>query len=141
MKKLLLSFAAFSTLAVNAQNANVQLIHNCASPAAAAVDVYVGLSTATAQKVADNFRFRTATTFLSAPTNLGTLNVYIADSNSSGAASAFYTLPVPGLQADSNYVAIASGVVGTGYEANPNGRSTALEVKIISNEYYNQTKE
>jgi hypothetical protein len=37
------------------------------------------------------------------------------------------------LSPDSNYVVVASGVVGSGFAANPNSLSTAFDLKVIAN--------
>ena len=133
MKKLFKTFIAAGTLlfssvaAFSAGTANVQVIHNCADPAASIVDVYVN-GTLTLNNVA----FRTATGFLSLPAGL-VYNIGVAPSTSTSVADTLKNFAVGPLSADSNYIVVASGVVGsTGFAANPNSRSTAFDLKIIA---------
>lgn len=108
-----------------AQTATVQVIHNCADPAASSVDVYVNGTLAL-----DNFGFRTATGFLSLPSGVA-LNVGVAPSTSMSAADTLKNFTLGPLQADSSYIVVASGVVATGFASNPNGKSTAFDLKVI----------
>jgi hypothetical protein len=89
--------------------ARVQVIHNSADAAAAAVDVWLNDGV-----LADNFSFRTATPFVDAQAGVPFV-VSIADSNSTDTSSAIaqYTLT---LDADSTYIVVASGIVSpSGY--------------------------
>ena len=73
MKKQLLSLFAVAATAVvvQAQNANVQIIHNCPTPAAGTVDIYVNLGSGfTANPLVDNLSFRSATAYLQVPAGL-----------------------------------------------------------------------
>lgn len=109
------------------QNASVQVIHNCAAPGADSVDVYVD-----GAKAIPNFKFRTATPFI--PLLAGVNHtIVVASPNSSSVAQALATFPGINLAANGKYVVIASGVVGTGFAANPDGRNTAFDLKIIAN--------
>lgn len=89
--------------------ARVQVIHNSADAAAAAVDVWLNDGV-----LADNFQFRTATPFVDAQAGVPFV-VSIADSNSTDTASAIaqYTFT---LEEDSTYIIVASGIVSpSGY--------------------------
>ncbi len=109
------------------QTASVQVIHNCADPAATSVDVYID-----GAKALDDFAFRTATPFI--PLLAGVNHtIAIAPSNSTSVANAIVSFPGINLMAGSNYTVIASGTVGTGFAANPDGRSIAFDLKIIPN--------
>jgi len=109
------------------QNANVQVIHNCADPLATSVDVYIDGS-----KALDDFAFRTATPFI--PLLAGVNHtIAIAPSTSASVGDAIVSFPGINLMANSNYTVIASGIVGTGFAANPDSRSIAFDLKIIPN--------
>lgn len=93
--------------------ARVQVIHNSADLAAAAVDVWLN-----DQVLLDNFRFRTASPFVSLQADVD-LVVSVADSNSTDTASALAQFTLP-LEADSTYIVVANGIVsGTGYTPAP----------------------
>jgi hypothetical protein len=132
MKKLFKKLFVTGTIiagsigAISAQNASVQVIHNCAAPAADSVDVYVdGTLTLT------SFAFRTATPFISLPAGV-TYNIGIAAAHSTGVADTLKNFAVGPLSSDSSYILVASGVVGTGFAANPNSISTALSLDVIA---------
>ncbi|MBD3377092.1 DUF4397 domain-containing protein [candidate division KSB1 bacterium] len=102
----------------------VQVIHNAADPAAAAVDVYLGDT-----RLLDDFAFRTATPFIDAPAN-ELITITIAPGNSSsvndGLASFDYTL-MPG----EKYVLIANGVLDpSGFAANPDAQDTGFNLYV-----------
>ncbi len=124
-KSILICAGIVASKGLSAQTANLQVIHNCADPAAASVDVYVNGTLAL-----DNFAFRSATGFLSLPTGVA-LNVGVAPSTSMSAADTLKNFILGPLQADSSYIVVASGVVGTGFAVNPNGKSTAFDLKVI----------
>jgi len=107
--------------------ANVQIIHNCAAPGADSVDVYVGST-----KLLSNFKFRTATAYTAVPAGV-TLTVGIAPPNSMSVADTLKSFSVGPLAADSNYVVIASGVIGNGFASNPDMLSTAFTLNYILN--------
>ena len=104
--------------------ARLQVIHNAADPAAAAVDVYLngGL-------LLDDFAFRTATPFIDAPA-LTELNIGVAAGNSGSVADTLKNFPAV-LLGGATYVAIANGVLDpNSFAANPDGRSTAFTLFI-----------
>jgi hypothetical protein len=106
--------------------AKVQVIHNCAVPAADSVDVYVNGSLAL-----PGFAFRTATPFLTLPSGV-TLNVGVAPAHSASAADTLKNFALGPLSTDSAYIVVASGVFGSGFAANPNSISTALNLDVIA---------
>jgi hypothetical protein len=127
-KKIALSAAvatAFTGL-VTAQTANLQVIHNCADPAAASVDVYVN-----GALTLDNFAFRTATGFLPVPSGVA-LNVGVAPGNSNSVNDTLKSFLLGPLTANQNYVVVASGVVAGGFAANPDGKNTGFDLKVIT---------
>ncbi|MBS1619605.1 MAG: DUF4397 domain-containing protein [Bacteroidetes bacterium] len=124
-KSILICAGISASAGLAAQTANLQVIHNCADPAAASVDVYVNGTLAL-----DNFAFRSATGFLSLPAGVA-LNVGVAPATSMSAADTLKNFTLGPLQADSSYIVVASGVVATGFAANPNGKSTAFDLKVI----------
>ncbi|MBS1614282.1 MAG: DUF4397 domain-containing protein, partial [Bacteroidetes bacterium] len=108
-----------------APTAKVQVIHNCASPLAASVDVYVN-----GALTLDNFAFRTATPFVELPAGVP-VSIAIAGPTSTSVADALATFNYYSLQRDENYSIIASGVVGTGFAANPNGLDITFDLKAL----------
>ena len=132
MKKLLKQIlatgliAGISVTSFATGTANVQVIHNCAAPAADTVDVYLNGTLAI-----PNFAFRTATPFISLPSGLP-FNVGVAPAHSSSVADTLANFALGPLATDSNYIVVASGVVGSGFAANPNSISTALSLDVIA---------
>jgi hypothetical protein len=123
--KLLLAFMLCSGIALKSHaQAELQVIHNCADPAAALVDVYVN-----GNLTLNDFAFRTATSYLPVPSGLP-LNIGIAPSTSSTVNDTLVNIPVV-LQANEKYVAIASGVLTpSSFAANPDGRPTGFQVLL-----------
>jgi hypothetical protein len=105
MKQIFLSTAILASMAsgLYAQNANVQIIHNCADPLADSVDVYIN-----GAPTIDNFAFRTATGQLSLPA--GTYVVDIAPKTSTSVAQSIFTDTLM-LMASTNYTVIANGLL------------------------------
>jgi Ni,Fe-hydrogenase III small subunit len=106
--------------------ARVQIIHNSADPAAAAVDIYVngGL-------LVDSLAFRAATPFVDVPFDtplLIEIYPYGADPAQSDAA---YSLEDALFAADESYTIIASGLLGEGFAANPDELDTDFDLYVI----------
>jgi hypothetical protein len=99
--------------------ARLQVIHNAADPAADSVDVYVN-----GGRLLDNFAFRTATPFITVPAGVP-VNIGVAPKNSSTAADTLKNFAVT-FTAGRTYVAVANGVLQTGFVPNPDGRSIAF---------------
>ncbi len=99
--------------------ARLQVIHNAADPLANEVDVYVN-----GDLLLDNFAFRTATPFVTVPAGV-TLNIGVAPSTSTSVNDTIKNIPVV-LENGKTYVAVANGVVGSGFSPNPDGRSIAF---------------
>lgn len=99
--------------------AKVQVIHNAADPAADSVDVYLNGMAVSA--LAD-FKFRTASPYVDLPANQNIM-IGIAPGNSSDYSDTLKTFSFR-LLAGETYGVIANGVVGTGFEANPDAKST-----------------
>ncbi|MBN1466419.1 DUF4397 domain-containing protein, partial [candidate division KSB1 bacterium] len=97
------------------ESARLQVIHNSADPAAAEVDIYVNEAL-----LLPNFAFRSATPFIDVPANTP-LTVAVAPAGSAGPQDIILTLPALTLLGGKTYVAVASGVVGEGFAANPDG--------------------
>ena len=127
LKQMLTVFLLGTWFASFAQTANVQIIHNCAAPAADTVDIYVN-GTLALPSVA----FRTATGFINLPSGVA-LSVVVATKHSTGLADSIKSFTVGPLASDSNYVVIASGIAGAGFAANPNSLSTAFTLNVIAN--------
>jgi hypothetical protein len=112
MKKRLLPLvallASFAFTNVDAQNARVNIIHNCADPLATEVDVYVN-----GVNEVNDFGFRTATGFIDLPAGVP-LDIAVAPGNSTSVADAIYNTQLTLVDGET-YVVVATGVVGTGF--------------------------
>jgi hypothetical protein len=109
---------------IQAQNASLQVIHNAADPAAALVDIYVD-----GTLTANDFAFRTASSFLSLTSNV-VHNVGVAPSNSMSAMDTIKNFQI-NLAPGGRYVAIANGVLTPGsFATNPDAASTAFNLYI-----------
>jgi len=107
--------------------ARLQVIHNAADPAAAAVDIYLNNSLAL-----DNFGFRTATPFIDVPGD-AVINIGVAPSNSTSVNDTLVNIPVV-LTNGQTYVAIANGVLNpSNFSVNPDGRPTAFNLFLQNN--------
>jgi hypothetical protein len=125
----LLLTLAFIATGATAQTAKLQIIHNAADPAAAAVDVWVN-----GERALDNFAFRTATEFLTLPAGVD-ISVGIAGPNSMMASEALATFTL-NLPANSTSIAIANGVLDpSGFAANgdPNAAPISFNVYPVGN--------
>lgn len=115
MKRNLLSILALAGIlsTATAQTANVQIIHNCPTPAADSVDIYLFDGTAWGPTAAiNNLKFRKATGYIQLPAVSG-LKVAVAPRTASPAITdTLASFDVPSLMANQNYVAIAAGEVG-----------------------------
>ncbi len=89
--------------------ARLQIIHNCAVPAADSVDVYVNNSL-----LLDNFAFRNATPFINVP-GATELNIDIVEKSASDNSSPLYSTSLV-LESFRTYLAVASGVFSLGSE-------------------------
>jgi hypothetical protein len=112
MKKTKLLFTALAGMLLGlsqmqAQFANVQVIHNCADAAADSVDVYIN-----GTKALDNFAFRTATPYITVPAGIP-ITLAVAPKTSTSVAQAIYTSSVLTLSNGVNYVIVADGIVST----------------------------
>ncbi|MDZ7265584.1 MAG: DUF4397 domain-containing protein, partial [candidate division KSB1 bacterium] len=126
MKTLLLViFSIFITsLAVQAQTARLQVIHNAADPAANKVDIYLNGS-----KLLDDFAFRAATPFIDAPANQE-LSIGVAPATSSSASDIIANFKVT-LGVGKKYIAVANGVLNPSqFASNPDGKNTAFNLFI-----------
>ncbi len=121
MKKLLqILVAGLIAVPASAQNAELQVIHNSADPAAASVDIYVNGTLSV-----DDFAFRSATPFITLPAGV-MLDIGVAPGNSTGVNDTIKNFPLT-LVAGERYIAVANGVLNpAGFAANPDGKSTAF---------------
>ncbi len=131
MKTLLYSISLVaSALLINtgaSAQAELQVIHNAADPAAATVDIYVNGTNAI-----DDFAFRTATPFIPLPSGVP-LNIGVAPGNSTSVNDTLKNFTVT-LMAGEKYIAIARGVLTpASFAANPDGINTAFDLSVISN--------
>ncbi|MBD3403423.1 DUF4397 domain-containing protein [candidate division GN15 bacterium] len=128
MKRLSALFMGLLLIATSAvaggdKTAGIQIIHNSADPAAETVDIYVN-----GDLFRDDFAFRTATEFIEVPARTD-INVGIAPGTSSSVDDTLANF-VLNLRPRTNYVAMATGVLGNGFADNPDGRSTAFTVEL-----------
>ena len=110
MKKILINAMTFVAIAISSNafaQARVQVVHNCADPAAAVVDVYVDGALLPAL---NNFAFRTSTPFVDLPAGPHILEV--KGPNSTVGDPAIFTKNV-NLVNNEKYQVIASGTVAT----------------------------
>ncbi len=121
MKKTLFILFTWMATWVNAQTAKVQIIHNSADANAESVDVWLN-----GNKILDDFAFRNATPFLDVPAGVS-LTIDICPNNSTSTSPSIYSVSGLTLNANENYVAIATGIIAgsTGYNPAP---SFALNV-------------
>ncbi|MBK6292165.1 MAG: DUF4397 domain-containing protein [Ignavibacteria bacterium] len=113
-----------SALAVSAQTAKIQIIHNAADPAAASVDVY-----ANGEILINDFKFRTAFGYADVPAGVP-ITVAIAPDTSTSAASKIFDKTFT-LEAGQVYVAVANGLLkqdGFATNADPNAKPLAFDV-------------
>src|SRR5690606_25729114 len=115
---------AIAALTPVTPTARLQVIHNAAEPAASVVDIYVNDAL-----YENDFAFRAATEFRTVPANV-TLNIQVAPGNSSSSAQAIATIPVT-LEDGKTYVAIANGVLGSGFAANPDGADIGFNLSAV----------
>jgi hypothetical protein len=130
MKKLLLNIALASAFFLSAKGVNaqseLQVIHNCADPAANTVDIYVNGGLAL-----DDFAFRTATPFIPLPSGVP-INIGVAGGSSLSVNDTLVNFTVT-LAAGEKYVAIANGVLSpASFAVNPDGLNTAFGLTIIN---------
>lgn len=123
LKNMIVGLLALLTVTAAAQSgsARLQIIHNAADPAAAVVDIYVNNNL-----FENDFAFREATEFRTVPAGV-TLNIQVAPGNSSSATEAIAVIPVT-LSANRTYVAVANGVIGAGFAANPDGLPISFQL-------------
>jgi hypothetical protein len=109
---LVLSMILLGINHANSQFARVQVIHNSPDLAAATVDIYLN-----GTLLLDDFKFRTATSFIDAPAGVP-LTIEVKGSSSTVASPALYTI-TPTLTSGSKYILVADGIVSaTGYMPN-----------------------
>ena len=105
-------------------NSRLQVIHNCADPAANQVDVYVN-----GALLLNDFAFRTATPYIDVPSNV-TINIGIAPGTSTSANDTLVNIPVV-LANGGTYLAVASGVLSpASFAVNPDGRPTNFQLLL-----------
>ncbi len=102
-------------LTASAQTANVQIIHNCPTPAADSVDIYVNPGTGWLPAAAvSNLKFREATGFIQLPAGIPGVRVAVAPNDATPAISdTLASFAVPNLMSGSDYVAMAGGELGS----------------------------
>ncbi|HEU0137994.1 MAG TPA: DUF4397 domain-containing protein, partial [Flavobacterium sp.] len=88
-----------------AANARVQFIHNAPDAALTEIDIYLN-----GKLVADNFRFRTSSTYVTAPA--GSVTIDVANASSTAASQRFYSLNTTFTEG-SSHVVVADGVEST----------------------------
>jgi hypothetical protein len=105
-------------------SARLQVIHNAADPAAAVVDIYVNAEPGDDPFIND-FAFRAATPYVDVPAGVP-LSIGVAPGNSSGPEDIIGDPFVVTLAPNQKYVAIANGVLGPGFDPNPDGMDIAF---------------
>lgn len=122
----MIALAAFSFSTMRAQaQAELQVIHNSADPAASTVDIYVNGANAL-----NDFGFRTATSFITLPSGVP-INIGVAPGNSISVNDTLANFTVT-LAAGQKYIALAGGVLNpAAFAANPDGKNSAFGLTII----------
>jgi len=128
---LITAFGLFASHAAQAQvksakniPARLQIIHNAADPLADTVDIWVNND-----KALPDFAFRTATPFFEIIP--GEYQVRIKPKGSTDTTNPLL-LRTLNLSVGETAIAVAVGNAGTGFAANPNGVSTALDIITFS---------
>ena len=114
-KNVFLSMALLLSGLTGFSQANVQIIHNCPTPAANSVDIYLYDGTSwSAGPVVSGLLFREATPYVQLPSNLSTMRVAIAPSDATPTiGDTLVSFAVPNLTTGAYYVAMAAGEVGS----------------------------
>ncbi|MEE4311831.1 MAG: DUF4397 domain-containing protein, partial [candidate division KSB1 bacterium] len=121
---LVLMAILIAPLAVDAQTARLQVIHNAADPAAAVVDIYLNDGI-----LLNDFAFRDATGFIDAPAGQE-IEVGVAPGTSSSVADVIATFKLT-LTENEKYIAVANGVLNPDdFAANPDGASTGFDLYV-----------
>ncbi|MFN4083915.1 MAG: DUF4397 domain-containing protein [Bacteroidia bacterium] len=99
----------------------LQVVHNCADPAAANVDIWLkNVATNTNTKLLSNFGFRQATPFIDAPA-LVDLEIGVAPAGSTSPNDIIFSVETGTIPGGLTAIAYASGVLDTsGFAENPN---------------------
>lgn len=122
-----LALAVLSSLAMSAQTAKIQIIHNAADPAAASVDIY-----ANGVQLLNNVAFRTATPYTEVPAGVP-ITIAIAPDTSTSVASKIFEKTVT-LELGGVYVAIANGLINSGgfsQNSDPNAKPLAFDIYAV----------
>lgn len=108
--------------------AQVQVIHNAADPAAAVVDIYIE-EVSTDDPAIPDFAFRSATPYLSLPANT-LLTISVAPGNSESAEDALASFQVT-LLPGATYSVVANGVLDpSAFAANPDERPIGFTLLV-----------
>lgn len=124
---LLLIVLSFSSAKLMA-DAQVQIFHNSSDPAAAVVDIYVN-----GQKLPqlDDFKYRNATPYVPLPAGVDIV-VTVANSTSTDVMDGVIkTFNLGKLEDNNEYIVVANGVVGTGFNAGEMGRDIDFDLKVL----------
>lgn len=123
MKKFLLSTTMMmASIAMFAQTARVQIIHNCPDAVADSVDVYLD-----GTLLQDNVAFRTATPFIDAPAATP-ITLGVAPKNSMSVTDTIYSLTAT-LDSTKTYIIVANGIVSmSGYTPAPAFRLSIFDM-------------
>ncbi|MBK7964694.1 MAG: DUF4397 domain-containing protein [Bacteroidetes bacterium] len=127
LKTLFTLLLSFGLVTESFAQAELQVIHNSADPAASVVDIYIN-----GNLTLNDFAFREATPYIPVPS--GTiLNIGIAPGNSMSVNDTLVNIPVTLVQ-NQRYVAIASGVLNPSlFTANPNAVPTGFQLSVSDN--------
>lgn len=113
--KLLFTLLAGGTTVAGYSQASVQIIHNCPTPAADPVNIYVYDGTNWgATPAVSNLGFREATPFISLPSGVSTLRVAVAPVDATPSITdTLVSFAVPTLTTAESYIAMAAGEIGS----------------------------
>lgn len=113
--KLLFTLLAGGITVAGYSQASVQIIHNCPTPAADPVNIYVYDGTNWgATPAVSNLGFREATPFVSLPSGVSTLRVAVAPVDATPSITdTLVSFAVPTLITGESYIAMAAGEIGS----------------------------
>lgn len=124
---LLFSFLiAFNSSAF--ADAQVQIIHNCADPAAEVVDIYVN-----GMKLPqlDDIAYKEATPYVPIPAGIDVVVTVASRTSLNVMDGVIQTFNLGQLEDNAEYCVVASGVLGEGFNAGETGRDIAFDLKVV----------
>ncbi|MCX7744006.1 MAG: DUF4397 domain-containing protein [Flavobacteriales bacterium] len=135
--KLLSTLIAGGFITAGYSQASVQIIHNCPTPAADPVNIYLYDGSAWGGSPAvSNLGFREATAFVSIPSGVSNLRVAVAPVDATPSITdTLVSFAVPTLTSGESYIAMAAGEIGSSTTPFNIFFSTGQQNSGVSNEF------